>query len=144
MTQTFLVPLSRIPLDLAQVQSAIIQGLGEFGHIAPAIWYQTSKSGTHALEEGDVQVQGRSPEDACRVAFYGLDIGAREPAESDLAYMASVSKPGSLWFAGAIAFGLAMTFGGRVVYDDSHIFGSADFYTVGDLRRALDEGSPGK
>lgn len=134
------IPLSKIPQDLAQAKSAIIQGLAEFGHAIPAaIWYETSQSDTHKLQDGKVEVQGRDPKDACSIAFSTLDWTARAPAEFDLPFSASVSTRTNFRYAGAIAFGLAKHFGATVVYDDSLTLQGVDRYTVDALRRVLRE-----
>jgi hypothetical protein len=144
MSDSLFIPIARIPSDLEEAKTAIIQGLAELAEPAPEIRYRTAQSGTHDLERGQMEVYGRSPYDACRVSFYGLEFSAREPDESDLAFVASVLTRRNSWFAGAVAFGLAMNFGGRVVYDDSLMLHGTDRYRVQILGRILKEGLQGE
>lgn len=143
MSDSLSIPITRSPLNLAEVKSAITQGLSKLGEPTPSISYRTSKSETHSLKDGDVLVQGQTPYDACWVDFLELEMAARVPEDRDLPILASVTTRGNPWFTAAVAYALAKHLGGRAVYDDSHILQGIDRYVVDVLYEVLREGLQG-
>jgi len=125
MSNNLIIPISRIPANLLELQESIASEFFSANATAPTIWYKTIKSNTHDLLDGFIEIQGDVAERSCLLSFSFVEESVREYNELDLAYSAAISAKGRGDFLMLVAYGLKK-FGARILYDDSHFLGEAD------------------
>jgi len=137
MPNSLIVPISKIPGDLSELQGSVASEFLRANKALPKIWYKTIKSNTHDLLDGFVEIQGDFEKESCLLDFSFIEESARERDEKDLAYFAAISARGSRGFLILIACGLKR-FGARVLYDDAHFLGKLDRFDLENLKNQGD------
>ncbi|MBD9653998.1 hypothetical protein IB239_04115 [Pseudomonas sp. PDM12] len=89
------------------------------------------------LNDKFVLVQNLEKDNLCWVSFFFLEETIREESEQDLPVMAHVfsrlKKNSS--FAIAVAYAIASGLGGRIIYDDAHLYlGGVDSLSLGSVK----------
>ncbi|GAB7532010.1 hypothetical protein PS3A_44250 [Pseudomonas sp. 3A(2025)] len=134
------VPVKRIPV-FSELLDGIALFLSRFFVTTGGITVGVNLAGGLDLSKGLIIVQDHEQSQFCRVSFSEVSIESREISEYDLPIVAQViTRPeSSFYFSVAVSYAIGMSLGGRVVYDDGHIYFDAkkDVYSLLEVEQYL-------
>lgn len=132
MSTGLFVPVREIP-SFSGLLEGMHSFLSRFFERVERITIGVSLAGGLDLSKGLILVQDHEQDLFCWISFSEVPEELREDSEHDLPVVAQVltRSEKSVFLSVVVAYAIGMTLGGRVVYDDGHIYFDAkkDFYS---------------
>ncbi|BAQ73829.1 uncharacterized protein POS17_2135 [Pseudomonas sp. Os17] len=133
MSSGLFVPIKEVP-NFQSLLRELLTFLSGFFLEAGQLRVGVSLGGGGELIDSFVFVHDQEQEPLCWIGFMRLPEDSREVSEVDLPIVAEVTRSSkeNMLFSVAVACAIGKAFGGRVIYDDAHVYFDCkkDVYTL--------------